>query len=192
MDMNIIKNNTTNELIIKKSKFITYLYYVDNIDIINIYLNEIRLKYKDCTHICYAYIYDNKKKYNDDNEPGGTAGLPILNILEKNNLSNVLAIVVRYFGGIKLGANGLIRAYSNSIKECLIQAGTTEYIKIYKIKLTTSHNNLKLLNTITNNYKIINKTFSNDIGYTIIIEEKDKDTLFKELDEINEIKKEII
>lgn len=192
--MNIIKNNVSNELIVKKSKFITYLFYINNFDDIDKYLKEIKLKYKDCTHICYAYVFENLKKYNDDNEPGGTAGLPILNILEKNNLTNVLAIVVRYFGGIKLGANGLIRAYSNSIKKALNQTEILEYIKKIEIEITTNHDNLKLLNSITNNLNIINKSFTNNITYTILLDEKDKDNFIKQLKDIDityKIKEEI-
>lgn len=183
--MNIIKNNVSNELIVKKSKFITYLFYIDCFDDIDKYLKEIKLKYKDCTHICYAYVFENLKKYNDDNEPGGTAGLPILNILEKNNLTNVLAIVVRYFGGIKLGANGLIRAYSNSIKDALNETKIIEYIKKIEIEITTNHDNLKLLNSITNNLDIINKSFTNNITYTILLAEKDKDNFIKQLKDID-------
>ena len=78
-------------------------------------------EYKDSTHICYAYIINSSEKCSDDGEPNGTAGLPILNILKKNNLTNVLAIVIRYFGGIKLGAGGLLRAYSDAANKAVSQ-----------------------------------------------------------------------
>ena len=91
-------------LIIKKSKFITFTYNIDCIEDVYNKLNEIKDKYNDATHICYAYIINNNEKCYDDNEPKGTAGLPILNVLKKENLNNVVCFIVRYFGGIKLGA----------------------------------------------------------------------------------------
>ena len=109
-----------NTIIINKSKFIALIYYIDNINEINNLLDKVKKEYKDATHYCYAYILDNSEKANDDGEPTGTAGLPILNVLKKENLNHVLCIVVRYFGGIKLGAGGLIRAYSNATKEVII------------------------------------------------------------------------
>ena len=120
MSMKIIVNDKENLVIINKSKFIGLIKKVMNIDEVQEYLNTIRKQYSDATHICYAYILPNQEKYSDDNEPTGTAGLPILDILKKNNLSYSLAIVIRYFGGIKLGSNGLIRAYTSTIKELLI------------------------------------------------------------------------
>ena len=112
-----------NEIIIKKSKFITYLYNINDENKINEILNNIKIEHKKATHICYAYNINNKVKINDDNEPKGTAGMPIYSVIEKNKLNNIIIIVVRYFGGIKLGAGGLFRAYSKS---------ASEIIKLYK------------------------------------------------------------
>ena len=105
--------------IVNKSKFIANIFSVDTIDDVNKYLNIIKSKYRDATHHCYAYIIGNNKRFNDDNEPNGTAGKPILDCLEKNNLNHTLCIVTRYFGGIKLGASNLLRAYLNSATECI-------------------------------------------------------------------------
>lgn len=181
--MNTINNNVCEELIIKKSKFITYLFYINDMNEINTWLKKISTIHKGYTHLCYAYIFDNNKKYNDDNEPSGTAGLPILNILEKNSLTNVLAIVIRYFGGIKLGANGLIRAYSASVKNCLNKTEIIKYQKFIKLELTTNQDNLKLLNTLTKNYEITAKTFNDQVTYLIKVNEEEKNIIkntFKE------------
>ena len=97
--------NIENIIIINKSKFITNLFFVNNLDEVDYYLTSIKSKYSDATHHCYAYIINNSKRFSDDNEPSGTAGKPILDCLEKNNLNYVLCIVTRYFGGIKLGAS---------------------------------------------------------------------------------------
>lgn len=110
-------NNITLE--VKKSKFIAYYYEISSEDEIDIILDNIKKEHKKARHIPYAYKLFNTAKKSDDKEPGGTAGSPILNILEKNNLNNSLIVVVRYFGGIKLGAGGLIRAYSNAAREVI-------------------------------------------------------------------------
>ena len=112
--MKTILNNYVSELEINKSRFITLLYKVDNIDLIKEKLDLVKDLYKDATHYCYAYIIDNNKKSSDDGEPGGTAGVPIMEVLLKNDLNYVLCVVVRYFGGIKLGAGGLVRAYTKT------------------------------------------------------------------------------
>ena len=165
--MNTINKNVCEELIIKKSKFITYLFCVNSTDEINYWLKKISTINKGYSHLCYAYIFDNIKKYSDDNEPNGTAGIPMLNILEKNNLTNILAIVIRYFGGIKLGTSGLIRAYSTSVKNCLDKTSIIEYKNFIKIELTTKQENLKLLNALTKDYEVIGKIFNNEITYLI-------------------------
>lgn len=155
------------EIIIKKSKFICHLYYVNNIDNIKEKLDYINNKYKDATHNCYAYICGNLKKMSDDGEPSGTAGIPILNILETNELDNVLAVVTRYFGGIKLGANGLIRAYADSVKEAIKETNIIELIKGKQIKLTFLYDHIKQIDYLIKNYKIIDKEFDTEVTYIL-------------------------
>ena len=102
------------EIIIKKSKFIGILYEVDNEDEVKDILTNLKKEHKKARHIPYAYKIDMQVKKSDDKEPSSTAGSPILNIIEKKQLNHVLIVVIRYFGGIKLGAGGLIRAYSQA------------------------------------------------------------------------------
>jgi len=113
-----IKNYLSNEIIEKKSRFIANIFYVETEDEAKEKIKELKSKYYDARHNCYAYriLQDNgvKDKSSDDGEPGGTAGAPILNAITKNELVNVLVVVTRYFGGILLGAGGLVRAYSDS------------------------------------------------------------------------------
>ena len=104
---------------IKKSKFIGYYYEVNSIDEINEVLAYLKKEHKKARHIPYAYKIDNNIKKSDDKEPSGTAGMPIYNLIEKNNLNNCFIAVVRYFGGIKLGAGGLLRAYNTTAIETL-------------------------------------------------------------------------
>ncbi len=104
---------------IKKSKFIGYYFEVDHVNEVKEILENLKKEHKKARHIPYAYKIDNDIKKSDDKEPSGTSGMPILNIIEKNNLNHTLIAVVRYLGGIKLGAGGLIRAYSNTAKEVI-------------------------------------------------------------------------
>ena len=175
MSMKIIIEEKENKIIIEKSKFIGIIKKVfKQEDIIN-YLNKIKEEYPDATHICYAYILDNNKRFNDDNEPLNTAGKPILDVLEKNNLNYILAIVVRYFGGIKLGSNGLIRAYSNTINE-LLKDNTKEIEYGYLIKIIDSYNKSNELDYLLKTSKVIEKKYQDKIEITVIVT---RDTLDK-------------
>ena len=182
-----IKENVSNEIVIKNSRFICFLYNVSTIDNINSILENIRKDNKDATHICYAYRLERNQKYSDDGEPSGTAGTPIMNVLEKNNITNILAVVVRYFGGIKLGAGGLIRAYSKATRDTLSLANTEEIIFYDYYELISTYDDLKLLNTITKNLDIIEKEFKEHIVYKIKVRKETKETkeielLFKNTD----------
>lgn len=102
---------------ISKSKFYSYGIDVNSVEEFQEYLTKIKAEHKKANHYCYAYVIEdngNKEKYTDDKEPKGTAGPPIMNVIKRKNLKNFAIIVVRYFGGIKLGAGGLVRAYSKS------------------------------------------------------------------------------
>jgi len=162
MPMKIIIENNEITYIKEKSKFIGYVFKVNNLDEITNHLNALKQEYHDATHICYAYILPNAKKYFDDNEPSGCAGKPILEILEKNNLNYVLAIVVRYFGGIKLGSNGLIRAYSNTIKEALLN-NIKELENGYLIIIEDDYNKNNEINYLLKDSKIIRKDYQDKI-----------------------------
>lgn len=161
--MKTIKYEIYNELIIKNSRFITYIYKINNSDI-NKYLENIKKLYPKATHYTYAYIYNSKGYSNDDNEPTGTAGNPMLNVLEKEKLDNILVITVRYFGGIKLGAGGLIRAYTKSVTETLKKAEYIYLEKGYKIKIIFDYSEEKQINYILGN-NIIDKNYDDKITY---------------------------
>jgi len=160
-----IKESLENTIIIKKSKFITKLYKINDTEEINNILDKLKKEYKDSTHICYAYILNGLEKCSDDGEPSGTAGLPILNILKKNNLTNILAVVIRYFGGIKLGAGGLVRAYSNSVNDTLKLTNIIELEEGYLVELEFSYDQVKLVDYMLNNKTIISKEYNDNIIY---------------------------
>ena len=119
-----ISNNSEAEIIEKKSKFIAHIFYVESIEEAEKYLKATRKKYHDARHNCSAYAIETidggiAVKYNDDGEPAGTAGSPILKILLEKGITNVLVVVTRYFGGILLGTGGLVRAYTKTTLEAL-------------------------------------------------------------------------
>ena len=155
-----------NEIIINKSRFICLTYNVYNVNEVNKKLEEAKTKFKDATHYCYAYIIGSNIKMSDDGEPSGTAGVPILNVLQKESLQNVLCIVIRYFGGIKLGAGGLVRAYSKACKEGLL---IKKLEKGYLVELRFEYSAIKDIEYLTSESKVINKTFDISPIYTVMI-----------------------
>lgn len=167
--MYTIKRNYISEMIIKNSKFITLLYKIDNPDIVNSILEKIKNDYPDATHYCYGFVSNNIKKSSDDGEPSGTAGIPVLKVLEANDLNNVLAVVVRYFGGIKLGANGLIRAYTKAVAAAIQESGLTELIKGLMVDIIFNYKQIKNVDYLLKDITINNKSFDNLITYNISI-----------------------
>lgn len=160
-----ISSNISNEIVINKSRFITFLYRVDSLNDISKYIDDLSLRYKDSTHICYAYILDNIKRFSDDGEPGGTAGMPILNVLENRNLNHILCCVVRYFGGVKLGAGGLVRAYSNSSSKILDLANIIELIPGKLCSISFNYDDTKNIDKLLSDCNIINKEYNDYVTY---------------------------
>ena len=176
-----IKDNVENTLVINKSKFITNIYKVKTEEEIYQILKSIKKEYYDATHNVYAYILDmgQKQKANDDGEPQGTAGKPMLEVLKNNDLTDVLAITTRYFGGIKLGASGLTRAYSNSVSEALTKAEILEITtkNVYSINLTyPTYNRIQ---DLLNKHTIIRQSFSDEVNLVLAIDTR-LDNLFKQ------------
>lgn len=168
--MYTIHENVKNEIIIKNSRFITIIAKIKFKEEVDSILNQIKKVYPKATHYCYAYkIGETIKKAEDDGEPSSTAGLPMLNILEKEDITNVIAITVRYFGGIKLGASGLIRAYSKSVKEALKKAQTKELIKAIICDITFPYTKEKEINYKIPKEHILDKSYLETITYRIII-----------------------
>lgn len=137
------------EVIEKKSKFLTYAFSLNKEEDVIKYLNNLRQEHKKATHICYAYNYFGHSKYSDDGEPGGTAGGPILNVIIKNNLTNILIVVVRYFGGIKLGAGGLTRTYSNCASEIIKKENIKNLDKCLKFGFCVEFNEQKIIENLS-------------------------------------------
>lgn len=173
--MKTIKDNIKYSYTINKSEFITIIIKVYNINQIKGIMEEIKNEYKDATHYCYAYIIDDIRKSSDDGEPGGTAGVPIMDTLNKYNLNYILCVVVRYFGGIKLGAGGLVRAYRKAVKDALDNKELLNLINGYEIVIETQYDKQKEVeHIIKNRYQ---KEYNENIIYTIECDEETKKIL---------------
>ena len=159
---------------IKKSKFICNLIPCNHEDDIPLYIETIKEKYPDASHHCVAYIVGSAIRANDDGEPSGTAGMPMLNVLEKQELENIIAIVTRYFGGIKLGAGGLTRAYRQSVADALKEADIVEKELVPLYDITIDYSFSKKMDHLlkVNQIPCINKTYDERITYTCYIKDK--------------------
>lgn len=145
-----IVKDVRHEIVIEKSRFICTLKKVANEEEAQDFIKAVKKEYWDATHNCSAYIIDDKaQRSSDDGEPSGTAGIPMLEVLRKNKLTNTAAVVTRYFGGIKLGAGGLVRAYTNSVAEAVVCSGIAEKVLMSRFSFTDDINSVgKILNIL--------------------------------------------
>lgn len=182
-DMYKIKNDVTNTIIIDKSKFITTIFRVETVDQINEILALTRKKYYDATHNCYAYIINdgNNQKCSDDGEPAKTAGSPMLDALKKNDLTDCLAITTRYFGGIKLGAGGLIRAYSSSVSEAIKTAKLVETKNLAIYDVTIDYSTYNRLSDFLAKLMIKDTLFASDITLSIALFSEDIENFLNQI-----------
>lgn len=167
---------------IKKSKFICRLFPAQNEKEAKEIISRISEEFKDATHNCSAYLVSDGEGYDDDGEPGGTAGRPMLNVLKKNNLENSVAVVTRYFGGIKLGAGGLVRAYSKSVLETLAVAEIVEMEAYELFKITFNYQDIKSIDSDVRNQNLslTSKEYDSLVKYTIAVANIEQIEGFKE------------
>lgn len=179
-----IKENTSGEIVEKKSKFIAHIFYVETPEEADNYIKEIKKKYHDARHNVFAYAIETGDggiavKYNDDGEPQGTAGSPILKIVLEQGLSNILVIVTRYFGGILLGTGGLVRAYSDATLKALEATEYIEKIIGYKVKICIEYDQLDGLKYYANksNLKIVNIEYLENVEVNVEMPKEKLDEL---------------
>ena len=170
-----VKEYTKEEVKIKRSVFIAHLKYVETIKEAKDFISEITKEYKTANHNCWAYIIGKKAEIfhsSDAGEPAGTAGVPMLNALKKNDMSNVSAVVTRYFGGVKLGVRGLIEAYSGSVKAAVTKASLLKIVETIEFRFSTSY---EMYETIKYNLKgfeaeILDTEFSDKVILKVSVE----------------------
>ncbi|MCI8345363.1 MAG: YigZ family protein [Clostridia bacterium] len=186
-----IKENVQAEIVEKKSRFIANIVYVQTEAQAEEELNRIRKKYYDAKHNCFAYSIITQtgivNKSSDDGEPSKTAGAPILNIITKNELINVLVVVTRYFGGILLGTGGLVRAYSQSTQEVIKKAEFVIEQKGYELEITLNYNDFEKFKYFCKERKIeiINISYNEKIICSIELNNDEKDKLLDNLKELS-------
>ncbi|MCC4347380.1 YigZ family protein [Limosilactobacillus reuteri] len=186
-----IASNTTYEQTIKKSRFICSIARVSSEEEAQQFIASIQTANKKATHNCFAYMIgdnDQIQRESDNGEPSGTAGIPILESLKLAKIHNVVAVVTRYFGGIKLGAGGLIRAYSNTTTEAIHQAGLVQRIKqaILKITVTYVLHDPLLYYLKENNLEIADEEYGVNVETSIYVNETDlKDVKEKLINRFN-------
>ncbi len=159
-----VKNSIEKEIVIEKSRFISYTKMVETEDKAKEFIESIRKKHPFATHNCYAYVTEGGKvaRFSDDGEPQGTAGIPMLDVLKNRGLKDTVVVVTRYFGGIKLGAGGLVRAYSSCTSAGLDQAGVEENIISNVFKINFGYEKYSLFLKFIEKYK--QKTLSSDFA----------------------------
>lgn len=186
-----IKENVEAEIVEKKSKFIANVIYVQTQEEAEEYLKGIRKKHYSAKHHCYAYSIMTEdgiiNRSSDDGEPSGTAGAPILNIINKNELINVLIVVTRYFGGILLGTGGLVKAYSDSTLKAISSANFVIEERGYEVRLEINYNDFEKFGYYCkkNNINIINSEYGEKVACNIELNNEEKDKLLNNLNELS-------
>ena len=168
--MKTIAKAVQSEINVKKSQFICHLFPTNTKKESKEIITKLNDQYNDATHNCTAYIVSDGEGFDDDGEPGGTAGKPMINVLRKNELHNVTAVVTRYFGGIKLGAGGLVRAYSKSVLEAINEAEILE-VDFYDVyTLVFEYSDIKITDgeVRNNNLEVIDKRYTDKVSYDIV------------------------
>ncbi len=180
-----IKEEFRHEVVIKKSQFIAIIKTVTTEEDARIFIEEIRKEFRDSSHVCTAYIigeHDEIQRSSDNGEPAGTAGVPMLEVLKKSGLSDICACVVRYFGGIKLGAGGLIRAYSGSLSEAISLAPKTETKQRYIYEVCYPYDMQGSLETwLRRNATIVDTMYDENV--TVLVQ-SDDDSLIAQIKDL--------
>ncbi|MBU0997021.1 MAG: YigZ family protein [Firmicutes bacterium] len=183
-----IKEKVQGELIVKNSKFLGFLIPIQSEAEASVILSSLKSTYPNASHYCYAYVLGDSgvsQKANDDGEPQKTAGIPILEVLKKNDLTNILAVSIRYFGGILLGASGLIRAYSKSISSLLESVKYTSKKDYYRYALSVdyaTHNHLE--NFLRSNVTVEETVFLEKVSIVFSVIKQRHTSIMNNLHEI--------
>lgn len=174
---------------IKKSKFITRIQPVKTEDEAILFIDKIKELHRDATHNCSAYMIGSDgliQRYDDDGEPSKTAGIPILEMIKSKGITNVAIVVTRYFGGIKLGAGGLIRAYASGANHVIEKAKIIDMLPFYKVKIDYNYTLHGILENffLTNGYPIDNPEFTDKVCITTVVQENKLENFKSNLNEI--------
>ena len=189
MEFRTIKEDGQVQEEIKKSRFICHIKRVTTEDEAREFINTIKKEHYKATHNCSAFILGERsemKRSSDDGEPSGTAGVPMLGVLENHQLTNVCAVVTRYFGGIKLGAGGLIRAYSSNVALAIKEIGIVHIKEQLGLRIALSYSQYQELPNFlkANHLQEQDTSFTEQVQTTIFVDKDDKDSIIEELIEL--------
>ncbi len=192
-----VKNEGQHEIVIEKSRFIAHIARATTEEKAQAFIQKIKKEHNSATHNCSAYLIgetDNIQKANDDGEPSGTAGVPMLEVLKKRELKDTVAVVTRYFGGIKLGAGGLIRAYGKSVSEGLNHIGIVERQLQQIVHITVDYTLLgKMENELRNSvYPIKEMNYMEKVEIQIYVPIKEKETFKDWIIDLSNAQSEIV
>ncbi|MBK3394215.1 YigZ family protein [Psychrobacter sp. M9-54-1] len=188
MSYQTLKHAVSARLDIKKSEFIAYAYPVNSREQAMFHVEQLRVQYADARHHCWAYIIGDPNNttsagFDDDGEPNGTAGRPILNVLQHKSIGNVIIIVVRYFGGIKLGAGGLTRAYAGSAQAAVDEMVLLPYVPMAQVQIIAEFATEAQCRYVVEDLDghIDDVTYSKQVTLTVTLAEADIDHLKERL-----------
>ncbi|WP_172369942.1 YigZ family protein [Sporosarcina jiandibaonis] len=184
-----VKGYGESEYVIQRSRFITFVMRVETEEEALDFINDIKKMHHTATHNCSAYMigeHNDIQKANDDGEPSGTAGVPILEVLKKQDLKDTVIVVTRYFGGIKLGGGGLIRAYGRAASDGIAAAGTVECRQHFLMKVTVDYTWLgKVENEVRqSNYILDDINYMEDVDILLYVPIEDEETFIDWMNEI--------
>ena len=186
-----LSDETVTEQTIEKSRFIATSCHIEGEEEAKAFIERVKSKYRDATHNCYAYIADDKGnflRFSDDGEPQGTAGMPMLEVLKANNLKQVAVVVTRYFGGIKLGAGGLVRAYSGAVAQNVAAAKRVTYEQCVKSGYEVDYTQTDLCQRFfsSNDCTLIDTVYADKVTFIVAIKkEQEQDFNSRLTDRLN-------
>ncbi len=179
-----VVGETQTQQTIEKSRFLTYVAHVEGEEEAKAFLARIRALHPLATHVCYGYIADstgNLQRFSDDGEPQGTAGMPILGVIKSRKLVETAVAVVRYFGGIKLGAGGLTRAYASSASDGCEHAETRLYELCAELLIGVEYSEINALTRFLSDYEVLDRQFSQRAEFVVAVKAEEKQQFCEKL-----------
>lgn len=197
MDNNVvIKGEASGEVVVKKSRFIAALKYVENVKDAESFIKDKKKEYHDARHNCSCYIVEggSVSKSSDDGEPSGTAGRPMLEVLEGAGITNVVCVVTRYFGGVLLGTGGLVRAYQDAVKAALEDATLLRTIAVNALHITVDYNRWQLIEKLCRdkNIHIEETAYTENVTAKLMVKTETTDNVVSQITELTNAKAKIV
>ena len=197
MDNNVvIKGEASGEVVVKKSRFIAALKYVENVKDAESYIKDKKKEYHDARHNCSCYIVEggSVSKSSDDGEPSGTAGRPMLEVLEGAGITNVVCVVTRYFGGVLLGTGGLVRAYQDAVKAALEDATLLRTMAVNALHITVDYNRWQLIEKLCRdkNIHIEETAYTENVTAKLMVKTETTDYVVSQITELTNAKAKIV